>query len=156
MIAVSDITTDDFKSWFKRDFSFATPIGMTGPSASASCSDITDLDINKAFTEADFNFNAGLFGDDNALRMTFLYLAAHYLVNDMQAAKDGLTTASKYPVSSRSVGPVSESYAIPDWAIKDPVLGAFMTTGYGQKYISLIKPLLIGNAAVYQGATTYR
>jgi len=156
MITVSDITLDDFKSWFVRDFTYATPVGLTGPSAVSSCSDITDADLTKAYTEAEMNFNESLFGEDKMLRMTFLYLAAHYLVNDYQTSGVGVGASSMFPVSSRSVGPVSESYAIPNWAINDPVLGAFMTTRYGQKYLSLIKPLLIGNAVVYQGATTYR
>jgi hypothetical protein len=49
---------------------------------------------------------------------------------------------------------VSESYTIPTWVSEDPVLGAFATTRYGLKYISLLKPLLIGNVQVYEGATT--
>jgi len=156
MITVSDITVDDFKSWFSRDFRYATPVGLTGPSATAVCSDVTDNDLDKAFIEADMNFNESLFGEDNALKTCFLYLAAHYLCNDLQTATDGINSTGYYPVSSRSVGSVSESYAIPEWMTKDPNLGAFMTTRYGQKYLSLIKPLLIGNVQVYTGNTTYR
>lgn len=156
MIAVSDITLDDFKAWFSRDFSYATLYGLTAPSADATCSDVSDLDITKAFTEATMNFNADLFGEDDALRMTFLYLAAHYLVNDLQTSEAGKNSAGFFPVSSRSVGSVSESYAIPEWVLRDPVLGSYMTTRYGQKYLSLIKPLLVGNVTVYQGGSTYR
>lgn len=156
MITVEDIEVDDFKAWFTRDFKYHTPLGMTGPISECGREYVTDDDIEKAFIEADMNFNESLFGEDNALKTCFLYLSAHYLVNDLQTAGDGINSAGYFPVSSRSVGSVSESYAIPEWMMKDPNLGSFTTTRYGQKYLSLIKPLLIGNVQVYTGNTTYR
>ena len=156
MLTVAEITVTDFKSWFFRDFKYYSPLGMTGSVGECYRNYVTDEDIEKAFTEADMNFNAGLFGEDAQLKMCFLYLAAHYLVNDLQTASDGLNSAGYFPVSSRSIGGVSESYAIPQWMMDDHVLGSFMTTRYGQKYLSLIKPLLIGNVVVYTGNSTYR
>jgi hypothetical protein len=155
MITVAEITLDNFKSWFTRDFDYATPYGMTGPIDDCPKTErITDADLTKAYSEAEINFNPSLFSTDTQLKVTFLYLAAHYLANDRQAAT---TQGAPYsPVQSRSVGPVSESYVIPDWMKNDVVLGSFMTTRYGQKYLTLIKPLLIGNVVVYEGATTYR
>ena len=156
MIHTTDITVDDFKTWFTRDFSYSTPVGMTAPSASATCRDVTNNDITKGFIEATMNFNESLFSDDDSLKMCYVYLTAHYLVNDLQTASAGVNSAGQFPVNSRSAGPLSESYAIPEWMLRDPVLGSFMTTRYGQKYLSLIKPLLIGNVTVYTGSTTYR
>jgi hypothetical protein len=156
MITVAEITKDDFKSWFSRDFKYATPVGMTGEVYECSKSYVSDNDIDKAFVEADINFNESLFSTDTQLKTTFLYLAAHYLCNDLQAAEGGASSTGYLPVSSRSVGSVSESYSVPEWMMKDPVLGMFATTRYGQKYLSLVKPLLIGNVAVYTGATTYK
>lgn len=155
MIGVDDITVSDFKSHFVRDFDYAIPLGMTGSPYECQKSYVMDADITKAFSEAAINFNEGLFGDDDSLRITFLYLAAHYLCIDLQAANQGLGSAGLFPAVSRSVGSVSESYNMPEWA-NDPILGYFATTRYGQKYVSLIKPLLIGNVAVYEGATTFR
>ena len=154
-MAISDITVDDFKTHFSRDFEYAIPIGMTSSPYDCEQSYVTDLDINKAFSEATINFNEGLFGDDDTLKITFLYLSAHYLCNDLQSSMQGIGSAGQFPVNSRSVGGVSESYNLPDW-INDPILGYFSTTRYGQKYVSLIKPLMIGNISVCEGATTFR
>jgi hypothetical protein len=156
MITVAEITITDFKNWFDRDFRYQAPVGMTGTISDCKDGFVTDNDLNKAHIEADINFNEGLFSEDNQIRTTFLYLMAHYLVNDLQTAESGVNSAGYFAVNSRSVGPISESYAIPQWMQNDPVLGSFMTTRYGQKYLSLIKPLLIGNVQVYEGGSTYR
>jgi len=155
MITVDEITLDQFKAWFSRDFVYSIPYGLLTERPDCCPSYVTNNDLTKAFTEAKINFNEGLFSDDDQLRTTFLYLAAHYLVNDLQTAVNGLGSTGFFPVASRSVGSVSESYSMPSWVTNDPVLGAYTTTRYGQKYLSLIKPLMIGNVTVYQGATTY-
>lgn len=155
MITLDEITLDDFKGWFTRDFRYKTPLGSDEPLDECNPDLVTDADLTRAFTEAGINFNEALFSTDDSLIVTFYYLAAHFLVNDFQAAIGGLDAAGYYPVASRSVGSVSESYAIPDWMLRDPVLGAYATTRYGQKYLALIKPLMIGNVAVYQGLTTF-
>ena len=155
MLTIAEIDGEDFKAWFTRDFKYATPIGFTGPISDCTDDYVTDADLTRVFTEASINFNPGLFGEDDALKTCYLYLTAHYLVNDLQTALAGVSSAGYFPVSSRSVGSVSESYSIPEWMLKDPNLGSFATTRYGQKYLSLIKPLLIGNAVVYQGLSTY-
>lgn len=156
MISVDDITVDDFKSLFVRDFEYAIPVGKTESVFECQKDFIMDSDITRAFSEAKINFNESLFSTDDSLKLTFLYLAAHYMVNDLQTAQQGIGSGAVFPVNSRTVGSVSESYSIPEWMLKDPILGSFSTTRYGQKYISLIKPLLIGNVMVYEGATTYR
>ena len=147
MIDVSSIMPSDFKARFTRDFPYYSGVGC-------SKEFVTDDDITKAYSEAQMNFNPGLFDNDNDLMLCFLYLAAHYLCTDFQMAGQGLSSVGYNPVSSRSVGSVSESYAIPEWIQKDPILSAFSTTRYGQKYISLIKGLLIGNVGIAMGATT--
>lgn len=154
MISVNDITLNDFKNWFTRDFQYATPVGALEPVISCPKDYVTDHDITKSYTEAKMMFNEGLFGTDEDLRMCFLYLAAHYLVNDLQTSAQGVGSTGYLSVNSRSVGSVSESYTVPDWMASDPVLSTFMTTRYGQKYLSLIRPLLIGAVAVYRGNTT--
>lgn len=155
MITIADIVVDDFKDLFVRDFQYAIASGETESPYDCQKDYVMDSDITRAFAEATINFNEALFSTDDSLKLTFLYLSAHYLVNDLQTAKMGLSSNGFFSVNSRSIGSVSESYTIPEWMTKDPVLGAFATTRYGQKYISLIKPLLIGNVVVYDGATTY-
>ena len=56
---------------------------------------------------------------------------------------------------SKTVGSVSESYAIPQWMMNNQVLGTYAQTGYGRKYLSLIQPYLIGNIILTPGRTTY-
>lgn len=156
MITVADIVVDDFKTLFKRDFTYAIALGATTSSYPCDIQKdmITDDDINRAFLEAKINFNEALFSDSAQLKLMYLYLAAHYLVYDLTTSKQPFGSGSSYPVSSRSIGNVSESYMVPAWVSEDPVLGSFATTRYGVKYISLLKPLLIGNVQVYEGATT--
>lgn len=149
MLLASEITIADFKAHFTRDFQYATANPLACPNDY-----VTDADITKAFNESLANFNDGLFGDDTTRKTSFLLLAAHYLSWDLQSAGQGASSTSMFPVVSRTVGSVSETYNVPLWLQHDPVLSAFATTRYGLKYISMIKPLLIGGMAVYQGATT--
>lgn len=139
---VSEITIADFKAHFVRDFSYGS-----------TTETVMDADLNKAFAEARANFNQSLFGTDEQLKIAFFYLAAHYLVTDLQNASAGLSGSGLNVVASRSVGSVSESYAIPEQYLKDPILSFISKTGYGQKYLSLVLPLLIGNVQSVAGWT---
>lgn len=154
MITVDEITVDDFKDHFVRDFDYAIPSGETTSIYDCQKNYVMNADITKAFSEAKMNFNESLFDTDSSLKLTFLYLTAHYLVMDLQMSQQGPGSGSQFPVQSRSVGPVSESYSIPDWISKDPMWSVFATTRYGMKYISLVRPLLVGNVFAYQGAST--
>ena len=116
---------------------------------------ISDADIERAFSEAKVNFNPEFFEDDATAEMGFYYLAAHYLVIDLNNAMGSLTLGFKGLTQSKSVGSVSESYGIPQWVMSDPLLGQFAQTGYGRKYLSLIMPFLVGNIILVQGKTTY-
>ena len=149
MLKSTEITIADFKSHFTRDFKYATNY----PNA---CPDdfVTDADLTKAFNEALANFNDGLFDDDTSLEVAFLLLAAHYLSWDLQSAGQGAASTGVFPVVSRTVGSVSETYNVPLWLQHDPVLSSYATTRYGLKYIAIIKPLMVGGVAVYAGMTT--
>lgn len=146
-MGIADISVDDFKAYFTRDFSYE-------PTNDCATETVTDADIEKAFGEAGFNFNEGLFSTQDQLKVAFLYLSAHYLCTDIQMASEGLNSQSAFPVNSRSVGSVSESYQVPDWVTQSPVLSAYATTRYGLKYLSLVRPRLIGAMSVSLGATT--
>jgi len=155
MIKPEDITVDDFKGYFHRDFEYSKPLGAEYPIPGCPDDYVTDDDILKAFGEAIINFNPGIFSQDEQLRISYLYLTAHYMVNDLQTSAQGISSVGYAPVNSRSVGSVSESYTLPDWMVNDPYMSNFATTRYGQKYLSLIKPLTIGNVQVYLGWTTW-
>lgn len=115
---------------------------------------ISDNDILRAFAEAKINFNADLFDTDAAAEMVFYYLAAHYLVIDLNNAMTSMSIGFTGLTQSKSVGSVSESYAMPKWVTDSPLLSSYAQTGYGRKYISLIQPYLIGNIFLCKGATT--
>ena len=116
---------------------------------------IQDSDILRAFNEAKVNFNAALFGDNDTIKMVFLYLAAHYLVIDLNNAMNPLAMGFMGFTQSKSVGSVSESYAVPTWMLNNQMLSAYAQTGYGRKYLSLIQPYLVGNIIFVPGRTTY-
>jgi hypothetical protein len=146
-MGVSSITIADFKAFFIRDFVYYSAPGCPKEA-------VTDTDLTRCFLEASINFNESLFPNQDQLKVAYLYLAAHYLCVDTQVAAQGVNSVGYAPVSARTVGQITESYHNPDWLMRDPVLSMYVTTRYGLEYLSIIRPLLIGNAVVYQGATT--
>lgn len=116
---------------------------------------IQESDIERAFLEAKVNFNASWYSDDEVAEMIFYYLAAHYLIIDLTNRMNPLSMGYKGLTQSKSVGSVSESYAIPQWMLNNQMLSAYAQTGYGRKYLSLIQPYLVGNIIYTPGRTTF-
>lgn len=114
---------------------------------------VLDSDITNAFAEAQINFNQGLFNSDAAITLGYLYLTAHYLVNDLRAAGSGLSASGSLPVTARSVGSVSESYGIPDKYLSKPEYAFYITSPYGMKYLQMILPYLKGNVVAVHGSS---
>jgi hypothetical protein len=144
---LSTITVTDFKSFFSRDFSYAQAFDPDNTSF------VTDDDINKAFSEAKIGLNQGLFSSDDNIRIGYLYLTAHYLVNDLKTALQGIGGVADMPLSGRTVGSVSETYSIPKAYTDDPILAFYTQSRYGMKYLSLVLPSIVGNVGVVAGAT---
>lgn len=115
---------------------------------------ISNDDILRAFKEAKVNYNAGLFSEEETAKMVFLYLAAHYLVIDLNNAQNPLGMGFMGFTQSKSVGSVSESYMVPSFATNNQVLSQYILTGYGRKYVSLISPYIIANIMLIPGGTT--
>lgn len=134
---------EDFKTYFARDFTYSDTPTMG----------VTDGDLQRAFDEASINFNANLFKAPQD-QTAFFYLAAHFLATGLQMATQGKNSVGTFPVSSRSVGAVLEAYAVPEWATKNPTLSSYASTRYGQRYLELLYPRMIGRVTVYRGATT--
>lgn len=142
-------TVADFKAFFFRDFNYA-------PSSDPSnLKHVIDADITKAINQALLNFNEDLFGSDDQVTMVFMYLAAFYLVYDIQTSAQGLSSQSNFQISSKSVGGVAVSYSIPDKFSRDPALAIYAQNGYGLKYLSMAIPMIIGNVQVVEGTTTF-
>lgn len=112
---------------------------------------VWDADITEAYREACTTFNPALFGTDDQIRLGYLYLSAHYLVCDLRA--NGATSLAASAVQSRSVGNVSETYAVPKWMSEDPILSFYATTSYGQKYLNMISSGLVGHTVAVCGVT---
>lgn len=144
----SPIAVADFKAWFTRDFAYG-----------ATADKVLDADIAKALVQAAMTFNESLWADETEKTTAFLYLAAHFLVIDLQAA-GGLSLVagggvsspgSPGPMTSKSVGSVSASYTVPSDLVNDPILGPYTRTGHGMKYLQLVKPRLGAQAMLIPG-----
>ena len=116
---------------------------------------ITDDDISRAFVEAKVNFNPQLFSNCETMTMVFCYLAAHYLVIDLNNAANPLALGFMGFTQSKSVGSVSESYALPAFIQNNSKLSLYAQTGYGRKYLSLIQPYLTGNLIYTPGRINF-
>lgn len=187
MISIDNITVEDFKALFVRDFPYL-PEWIYGkvyfkddivywsenfyqskvdenvdepPSSKWQLYNdnifnyVSDEDISKAFTEAKINFNPKLFSNCEAVKLTFCYLAAHYLVIDLNNSQNPLAYGNMGLISGRSVGSVSEQYAIPQWVLNDRNLGLYAQTGYGRKYLSLVLPHSVGNIICTPGRISF-
>lgn len=148
MFDTTTIGVADFKSYFARDFRYVpTQVGCPAEG-------VMDSDIEKALSEASQQINVSLFCQDSIAQTAYLYLSAHCLVENIQMSAQGLDSVSSWTANNRSVGSVSEGYQVPDWVSKDPYLSGFASTRYGQRYLQIIRPLLVGNVAVIDGMTT--
>lgn len=114
---------------------------------------VQDSDITRAFQEAQVVFNQALFSTDPQIQMAYLYVTAHYLVNDILASMNAFATGVIGILSARTVGSVSESYSIPQKYLDNPVLAGYTKSAYGIKYLSMVLPKLVGNFGVVAGAT---
>jgi len=136
-------TVQEFKDYWFRDFPYSDNIEEG----------VTDADIAKAFTQANFAINQNLFSTQADYTTAYMLLAAHYLVLDLRLAAQGLNSSYQWAVASKSVGSVSESYSIPSRFQNNPYLTMLSQTGYGGKYIELLLPLMSGNVLSIPGRT---
>ena len=141
--ATYPVTVDEFKSWFSRDF----------PYSSVSSEGVTDADITKAFGEASLIFNPSLWDTEDNKKLGFLYLAAHYLVIDLQNSSQGLNGKYEGLMASKTVGSVSVGYQLPSWLLDSPIYSLLGQTRYGMKYLSLIAAFMVGNVVAVKGVT---
>lgn len=142
------ITKTDFKAYFDRDFSFG-----------ADANTVRDSDIDKALAEAAMVYNAALWGSSDEGKIAYEYLTAHCLVTALRnngglgVQKKGTSSSGGGPISGKSAGPLSVNYALSGFVTESPALAQLMETGYGQKYLAMLEPRLIGNVVCVEGAT---
>lgn len=136
-------TVADFKAYYFRDFPYGTNISTS----------VTDADINKAFGQANINISQELFATQETYNIGYLLLAAHYLVVDLRMSSQGINGQYSFLEQSKSVGSVSQSFAIPQRILDDPYFSMLSRTNYGAKYLEIIIPQLAGNVFVVYGST---
>ena len=141
MASLPPVTKDDFKARFVRDFKYG-----------AGSDKVMDTDINSAMADALTVFNPSLFSTDDG-KTAFLYATAHFLVTNVQAvgglqAKPeglGIQNEAEGMISNKSLGGISINYIEPPaMVVKSPVLRQFWSTAYGQKYLGMLVPKLVG------------
>lgn len=136
------ITIEEFKTFFSKDFDYGTEDGQ-----------VSDADIARAMTEANMNFNAGLFENDEEKKLIFSYLTAYYLVVDINNANTQGASNNGGLLTYRQVRNVAESFKVPKWVEENPLFSQFAQNGYGLKYITMMYPYLIGRVGIVGGAT---
>lgn len=142
-MSYTPVTVSDFKTFFARDFPYGTTVQQ-----------VMDDDIAKALDTAGINFNESLWGTQAGFSQAYLYLAAHFLVVSIRASSGGLNGQYGGNTTSKGVGAVNESFAIPEKVQNSPFLASLYTTHYGVQYVQLISPRLVGHVMTIIGATT--
>ncbi len=133
----------DFKAYFTRDFPYGTD----------SETSVLDTDIAKAFGQSNIGINPALFSNQSAYSICYLLLSAHWLVIDLRASSQGINGQFSFLEQSKSVGSVSQSFAIPQRVLDDPYMAMLAKTNYGAKYLQLLLPQLAGQMFVAYGST---
>jgi hypothetical protein len=142
-VAFENPSVAEFKAYFYRDFPYGEDMET----------DIIDADITKAFGQTNFNINEDLFSDQGSYTIGYLLLAAHYLVVDIRMSSQGINGKYSWLEQSKSVGSVSQSFAIPQRILDDPYMAALAQTNYGAKYLQLLLPQLAGQIFAVRGST---
>jgi len=148
---LSTITIADFKAKFYRDFTYNNQ-NQSPPNAPVPYDVVQDIDITNAFSDAQEVLNQCLFADGNGITIGYLLLTAHFLALAIKSSDSGINGGGgTFPVQSRSVGSVSESYMIPDAYKDSPVLSGYTSTSYGMRYLNMVLPYIIGNVVPVVG-----
>ena len=138
----------DFKAQFNRDFVYG--VGTT---------QVQDNDIQRGLNEASITFNPNIWASDFEKNTAYLYVAAHFMVLNIQAAGGlssqnlgrGVLSKGGGTIESKGVGSANVAFAVPDYVRQSPILSQFMRTDYGQKYLQLLTPRLVGNVQTVAG-----
>lgn len=142
-MAFSNPTVPDFKAYFNRDFPYGTDINLS----------VVDFDILKAFQMTNVNINQDLFADQGSYNVGYLLCSAHYLVMNLRASSQGINGQFAFLEQSKSVGSVSQSFAIPQRVLDNPDWAMFTKTNYGAAFLQLIIPQLAGQIYLVCGST---
>lgn len=147
-MAFTTPTIADFKAQFNREFVYGSGFDT-----------VQDADITRGLNEAGFVFNPALWVTDQEAQIAYLYASAFYLVLNIQAAGGlsavvrgaGVNSHGGGTIQSKGVGNVNVTYDTPAYIKESPILSQFMRNDFGQSYLSLLTPRLVGNIATVAG-----
>jgi len=142
-LAYSNPSVADFKAFFTRDFPYGTDINTS----------VLDSDITKAFTFVNLNEQPAFFGTQADYNIGYLLLSAHYLVTNLRASSQGINGQFTFLEQSKSVGSVSQSFAIPQRLLDNPFWSMLLKTNYGAQYMQIVLPQLAGQVYTVCGTT---
>lgn len=138
----------DFKKRFARDFKYGTGKDT-----------VMDADIKSAMQDAMIVFNPALFSDSEGWS-GFLYLSAHYVRINIEAAGGlqpegeglGIENQAEQVLSGAGVQSVNKNYVEPpEWIKRFPLFQQLWVTTYGQKYVAMTQPKIVGNIGIVTG-----
>lgn len=132
-----------FQGYFNRDF----------PYGNVDLTTVQDADITKALSQQQNLIPVFLFPNQNIYTQAALLLAAHFLVQNLRASSQGIAGKYEWLNTTKSVGPVSSGFQIPDRILENPELAILTSTYYGVQYLYLVIPLLTGQMFTVEGGT---
>lgn len=133
----------DFKNQFVRDFPYGTDPTVA----------VVDADIVNASVMANMTVNPSMFSDQGFFNLCFNLVTAHFLVMNLRSSSQGISGQFNFLEQSKSVGSISQSFAIPQRILDNPQLALLAKTNYGAQYLSLVIPLLSGQIFYVCGGT---
>jgi len=142
------ISATDFKAYFTREFSYGV-----------DANNVRDADISRAIAEAAIVFNEALWGSAAEAKIAYEYLTAHFLVialrnnGGLGVQKKGTFSTGGGAVNSKSAGPLSVSFTLSSMVTEYPQLSQMLETGFGQTYLTMLSPRLVGNIVAVEGMT---
>jgi hypothetical protein len=141
-VPYTDPNVDEFKDYFDRDFPYGSSIDY-----------VRDQDVEKAIAKTILMINQALAPDQAFYTQIFLLLSAHNMVMSLRVSAQGVGSQPEWLRVGKSAGSVSESFQIPERFAQNPQLALLQRTGYGQEYLELILPNLIGQISWVPGRT---
>ena len=108
---------------------------------------VTDDDLIGALADAGDNMNEENFPDQASFTRGYLFLAAHCLVENLLASVEGLASQFSWLTQAKSVGGVSQSFAVSERIREDPFLSLLSTTRYGARYLQMVLPYIVGHTS---------
>lgn len=142
-MAYENPSVAEFKAYFNRDFPYGSDVETS----------VTDDDIVKAFQMVNVNINQCLFGYQASYTVGYLLMSAHYLVMNLRASSQGINGQFSWLEQSKSVGNVSQAFAIPQRILDNPYFSMLTKTDYGAQFLQLILPQLVGQVSIAYGRT---